>query len=226
MPTTMPNPNRVAAFFDLDRTVLTTSSSTLWARHLRRQRQVGRRDMVRLGWYTLKYKLAVIDMAAVVCALVEDMKGQSEAELVAESGRWFQEMVAPCIAPRARERVEEHKAQGHTVALLTASTLYAARPVAESLGLGANVICTRLEVSDGIFTGRCIEPICYGPGKVYWAEVFAAEHGLDLAASYFYTDSYTDLAMLEAVAHPVAVNPDLRLRRLAGQRGWPVTKFF
>lgn len=216
----------LAAFFDLDRTVLTKSSSALWARYLRRERRMGWRQMVRLGWWTLQYKLAVMDMGTAVRGLVQDMQGQSEAELIAECDRWFKEMVASCIAARARERIAAHLARGHTVALLTASSNYAAAPVARDLGLGDNVICTRLEVADGVFTGRCVEPVCYGSGKVYWARAFAEERGLEVAASYFYTDSYTDLAMLEAVAHPVAVNPDARLRRLARKQGWPVERFF
>jgi len=217
---------KIAAFFDLDRTVLTQSSSMLWARYLWREGRMGWRQAFRFAWWTLQYKLAVMDMDAAVRKMACDMKGQSEAGLVAECNRWFEEMVAPCIAPRARERIDKHLAQGHTVALLTASSPYAAGPVARSLGLGDNIICTRLEVNDGLFTGRCVEPICYGPGKVYWAQVFATERGLELEDGYFYSDSYTDLAMLEAVAHPVAVNPDPRLGRLARKRGWPIEWFY
>ena len=216
----------IAAFFDLDHTVLNASSSTLWARYLYREGRMSKAQMARTAWYTLRYKLAIIDMAAVMRLFAVDMRGQSEADLIAECERWFAEMVAPCIAPRARERVRWHQAQGHAVALLTASTDYVARPVAHSLGLGEDYICTRLEVVDGLFTGRCIEPICYGPGKVHWAREFCSRKGLDLPASYFYTDSYTDLAMMEAVAHPVAVNPDTRLGRRARKQGWPIERFF
>ena len=187
---------------------------------------MGWRQAFRFAWWTLQYKLAVMDMDAAVRKMARDMKGQSEAELVAECNRWFEEMVAPCIAPRARERIDEHLAQWLTVALLTASSPYVAGPVARSLGLGDNIICTRLEVDDGLFTGRCVEPVCYGPGKVHWARVFATERGLELEDGYFYSDSYTDLAMLEAVAHPIAVNPDPRLGRLARTRGWPTEWFY
>jgi len=165
-------------------------------------------------------------MVAITRRLVEDVRGQRETDMIAEAERWFKEMVAPCIAPRARARIDEHRARGHTVALLTASTPYVSAPVARDLGLGNDYICTRLEVVDGVFTGRCIEPVCYGPGKVYWARAFAEARGLDLAQSYFYTDSFTDLAMLEAVGHPVVVNPDTRLRRTAQRRGWPSERFF
>jgi putative phosphoserine phosphatase/1-acylglycerol-3-phosphate O-acyltransferase len=87
------------------------------------------------------------------------------------------------------------------------------------------VICTRLEVADGRFTGRIVEPICHGRGKLYWARRFCTEKGIDLAGSYFYTDSIRDLPTLEAVGHPRPVNPDRQLLREARQRGWPVQRF-
>lgn len=218
-------PMPAAAFFDLDRAVLTRSSASLWAHFEHREGRMSAARMPRLAWWTLQYRLAVIDMAVVTRRLVADMRGQIERELVERSNRWFEEMVKPCIATAAEARIREHLAQGHVVALLTASTPYVSAPVARALGLGDHYICTRLEVKDGVFTGRCVEPICYGPGKVFWARAFCAEHGLALEESYFYSDSYTDLAMLEAVAHPVAVNPDARLRRHAVRAGWPVEQF-
>lgn len=216
----------IAAFFDLDNTVLTQSSAVLWARFEHREGRLGRGQLLRLAWGMLQYRLALVDMAVVTRQLAADMRGQSEAELIARSERWFEEMVKPCIAERAVECIHAHLAQGHTVALLTASTPYVAAPVARALGLGERYICTRLEVRDGVFTGRCLEPVCYGPGKVHWARAFCEQHGLDFEGSYFYSDSYTDLAMLEAVSHPVAVNPDARLRRHAGRCGWPVERFY
>lgn len=216
----------LAAFFDLDHTVLIRSSAALWARFEHREGRMSTGQLLRLAWWTLQYRLAAIDMAVVTRRLAAEMRGQREAELVARSDRWFKEMVEPCIAEGAVARINAHLAQGHVVALLTASTPYVSAPVARALGLDERYICTRLEVRDGVFTGRCVEPVCYGPGKVHWARIFCAEHGLTMEHSYFYTDSYTDLAMLEAVAHPVAVNPDARLRRYAERAGWPVERFY
>jgi putative phosphoserine phosphatase/1-acylglycerol-3-phosphate O-acyltransferase len=83
-------------------------------------------------------------------------------------------------------------------------------------------LCTRYEVKDGRFTGDFIEPLCYGEGKVIHAERFAREHNIDVDASYFYTDSCTDLPMLERVSYPRVVNPDVRLRWVAKRKGWPI----
>jgi len=84
---------------------------------------------------------------------------------------------------------------------------------------------TRLEVEDGVFTGRIVEPICFGEGKIYWLQQLIEEHGIDLAKSWFYTDSVTDLPLLDLVGHPVVTNPDLLLYRMAVRRCWPV-RFF
>jgi phosphoserine phosphatase len=95
------------------------------------------------------------------------------------------------------------------------------RPIAETLGLD-ETLSTQLEVADGQFTGKLLGPACYGPGKVHWAEKLTTTRELDLRSSWFYTDSYSDLPMLERVGHQVIVNPDPRLRRTAKQRGWRV----
>ena len=112
------------------------------------------------------------------------------------------------------------------VAIVSAATQFAVQPVAEAFGLGEAYLATQLEIVDGHFTGRVIEPACYGAGKVLLAGEYARKHGLDLGECYFYSDSHHDLPLLESVGYPVAVNPDARLRRIAAHRGWPVMHFY
>ena len=128
-------------------------------------------------------------------------------------------------AEQGREHVADHLKQGHVVSLLTSGTRFSATPLADMLHV-PHVLCTDIEVVDGIITGRHIAPACAGPGKVVHAERFAAEHGVDLARSYFYTDSFSDLPMLERVGCPRVVNPDPRLRALAQERGWRILDLF
>jgi HAD superfamily phosphoserine phosphatase-like hydrolase len=104
--------------------------------------------------------------------------------------------------------------------LATGSTSYAATPVARAVGI-EHVLSSRLEVEGGAFTGRA-SALCFGHHKVALAETWAAEHGIDLAQSVFYSDSYNDLPMLERVGTAIAVNPDARLRRHARRRGWAI----
>jgi len=215
----------VAAFFDVDYTVLNASSSVLYVKYMRRHGRLGRLDMLRVGWYVILYRTAMADFARVIAQVARTAAGESEPETRAFCDRWFHEVVVGHVSEGARRRIARHRAQGHRPVLLSAATQYVNRPLAEHLGLGDDFLCTRLEAEDGVLTGRLIEPACYGAGKVHWAKQFAAEQGIDLNASYFYTDSYSDLPMLRAVGHPMAVNPDARLRRHAQRAGWPLFTF-
>jgi HAD superfamily hydrolase (TIGR01490 family) len=217
---------RIAALFDMDLTLLDRSSGMLYVRYQLRTGRMRRRDAARAMWWGLLSRVGLLDMQNLIPRMVVDLTGNSAEEARAVSDQWFAEDVAPHITQRGRQRVEEHKTEGHVVAIVSGSTQFAVGPMAEHLGIPGQYVCTRLESRDGRLTGQVVPPVCYGPGKIVWAERFADEHGVDLSASYFYTDSITDLPLLERVAHPVAVNPDPRLRRLAQKRGWPVETFF
>jgi HAD superfamily hydrolase (TIGR01490 family) len=123
------------------------------------------------------------------------------------------------VADEGRKAVARHGEQGDTVAIVTGATPYAARPLARELGI-EHVVCTELEVEEGRFTGQVVQPMSYGEGKVARAESLAASQGFRLDEATFYSDSITDLPLLERVGEPVVVNPDARLRRVARRRGW------
>ena len=122
----------------------------------------------------------------------------------------------PRVADEPRDALP--RARGEALVLLTSSLPYASEMAHEDFGLDA-VLCQHYEVRDGRFTGEPLRPICYGLGKVEVAETWARENSVDLAASSFYSDSSTDLPMLERVGYPFAVNPDPRLRLTARSRG-------
>jgi putative phosphoserine phosphatase / 1-acylglycerol-3-phosphate O-acyltransferase len=214
----------VGAFFDMDHTLLNGSSGMLYLRYLR---QIGYLSVAGwtkiMGWVGL-YVAGAMTFPAMMSRLMVQVVGSDETEAWRLSGEWFEAMLRHYIAPGARERVTWHRAQRHHVAIVSASTPYAVRPVAEDLGL--SYLATQLEVIDGRFTGRIVEPACYDEGKVTLTRAYAQTHGIDLAQSFFYSDSHRDLPLLEAVGHPVAVNPSRKLARIAAQRGWPVVSFY
>ena len=144
---------------------------------------------------------------------------QSEAEMIAKCGVWYREDVARLVAPAALVAIAHHRALGHKIVLATGSTVYAARPVAAGVAID-HVLATELEVdAAGSFTGKP-RALCFGRHKVTLVEEWAKREGIDLAKSYFYSDSYNDLPMLERVGTAIAVNPDARLRRHARKNGW------
>jgi HAD superfamily hydrolase (TIGR01490 family) len=213
--------SRVAAFFDLDRTLLRVNSARKWVEYERREGRIGRLQVAQAALWLLCYKFGVVDMDAAIGRAVATLKGVLEDEVARRTHRWYDEHIAETILSQAREMVEHHRRQGHHLVLLTSSSPYISEKVQLELELD-HFLCTRFEVVDGRFTGRPVLPLCYGPGKVLQARAWAATAGVELEQSYFYTDSLTDLPMLEAVGHPRVVNPDPRLRRLARRRGWPV----
>jgi HAD superfamily hydrolase (TIGR01490 family) len=213
-----------AAFFDMDRTILRVNSGTLWIRWLRGRGELSLYETARgLAWIA-QYKLALLDMEAVVTKVIAAMRGQSERELVDKAREFFDGLIAAEVAPKARAAIAQHRKDGHVVAILSTSTPYVVEPLAAHLGI-EHAICTRMNVADGRFDGTHRRPACYGRGKVHWAEEFAREHGVDLAQSFFYSDSYTDLPMLERVGVARVINPDTRLRRHAKRVGWAIDEW-
>ncbi len=214
---------KVAAFFDVDGTLLAKHSASLYVTHLRRTGQARRRDALRTLYYLAQYKLGMLDVESAMAVSMRWVAGREEAALAEDCRSWYATAVRQWIYPEMAVRVRGHQEAGHLTALLTSATRYLAEPLGADLGVAHHLV-TRLEVREGRFTGKALRPVCYGAGKVYWAERFAEEHGVDLRESFFYTDSITDRPVLERVGHPVVVHPDPRLARLAAQRGWPVLR--
>ena len=214
---------RVGAFFDVDGTLIARNSATLYMRHLRRTGQARRRDLAWTLYYLLRYKLGRLDIDEALQESMRFVRGRTEAATRRDADEWYERDVRPWLYPQMADRVAEHQRAGHVVALVTSATRYLAGPLAAELGI-EHFLVTQLVVRDGAFTGEAVRPLCYGAGKVHWARELAGREGIDLAASYFYTDSITDLPLLEAVGHRRIVHPDLPLRRLAQQRGWPILR--
>lgn len=209
-----------AAFFDMDNTLLNVGTGMSWVRFLRRRGEITSRLVAKAVYWSALYKLAVLDMEDVFTRMTADLEGDSEAEMLAKADIWYREHLVAEVAPAGRVAIAAHRAAGHPVVLATGSTQYAARPVAKGVGID-HVLSSVLEVAEGTFTGKAAA-LCFGHHKVGLAEAWAREHGVDLDRSFFYSDSYNDLPMLERVGTPIAVNPDARLLRHARSRGWSV----
>ncbi|MBL8636007.1 MAG: HAD family hydrolase [Myxococcales bacterium] len=210
-----------AAFFDMDLTLLRVNSGSRWIKYLRRRGEIGLPMLLKSGFWLFQYRLSLLNMESVAAKLALDMAGDAESEMREKVGEFYRSEIRDTVSPIAREALETHRQQGDRIVLLTGATPYVAEPLAEELTI-PHVLCTRLAVENGRFSGTVESPACYGEGKVHHAERFASSHGIDLAQSYFYTDSYSDLPMLLRVGQPVAVNPDRRLVRYARHRGWPI----
>jgi HAD superfamily hydrolase (TIGR01490 family) len=212
-----------AAFFDMDRTLVRVNTGNLYILWRFQRREAGLRDVARFARWIALYSVGVIDPRDIQEKALGTLVGVDEPRFREELEQWYTQVVRPYVSEDARRHVERHRRNGDVVAILSASTPYATEPLARDLGID-HVLCSELEVHEGRFTGRASE-FCYGAGKVTAAERFAARHGIDLDTSAFYTDSVSDVPMLDRVGEPVVVNPDPRLRWVAKKRGWPVTRW-
>ena len=197
------------------------NSATLYARYLRKKGIGRRRDLVRAGFYLALYRLGRLDIAKAAESAGSGIRGKSEEEVAAFAERWYCEEIRQHIVPLMRSRLEEHRAAGHSIALLSSTTSYLAEPLGRDLDV-EDLLVTRLEIQDGCFTGKPVPPICYGEGKIGYAREYLRERQISLQNAYFYTDSITDLPLLELVGFPEIVAPDRLLRRKARANGWPI----
>lgn len=215
-----------AAFFDLDRTLISGSSTFVFGIAAWRAGLVSpgqfRRDAI--GALSFRFAGASDDTSAKVRdRILGAVKGVAYDDLVALNVDIVPKLLAK-VRPEAEQLIEQHRHSGRATYIVSASPVELVEPLAKALGMTAG-IGTRSEVIDGVYTGELAGPFCYADGKVEAMEELARWEGLDLAQCYAYSDSASDLPMLEAVGHPVAVNPDTKLERIAGTRGWPVVVF-
>ncbi|HWH30805.1 MAG TPA: HAD-IB family hydrolase [Mycobacteriales bacterium] len=215
---------RAAAFFDLDKTVIAKSSTLAFSRPFYKGGLVNRRAVLKSSYAQFVYLLQGADadqmdrMRDYLAQLCTGWPVQQVRDIVAET---LHELIDPLVYAEAVALFDEHRAAGRDVVLVSSSGEEVVGPIGDMLGVD-RVVATRMVVEDGRYTGE-IEFYAYGENKAQALRELAGTYDLD--ASYAYTDSVTDLPMLEAVGHPHAVNPDRPLRRVALERGWPVLDF-
>lgn len=218
--------SRVAAFFDLDKTIIAKSSTLAFSRPLFKEGLINRRAVLKSAYAQFVFMLSGADsdqtdrMRDYITQLCGGWDVEQVRAIVDEA---LHDIVDPLVYAEAAELIAEHKAAGHDVVVISATGEEISAPIARILG-ATEAIGTRMVVADGRYTGE-IDFYCYGENKASAITRLAEQHGYDLPACYGYTDSSTDLPMLEAVGRPCAVNPDKALRRAATDRGWPVVTF-
>jgi HAD superfamily hydrolase (TIGR01490 family) len=218
---------RAAAFFDLDKTLMAGSSGMPFAQAAARHGIVSRGQLLRWGRDHLRYRLrgATDSETQEVLKVAKELITGVPAVEIDRMGTEVMASILPRIYPRMLEELYSHQDAGHPTFIVSAAGNNLVSSLAQVLGADGG-IGTRYAVdSEGRFTGALDGPFVYGQGKVDAMRRFAEEHGIDLAASYAYSDSASDLPMLRAVGHPVAVNPDPELAETAEREGWQVMRF-
>ena len=207
------------AFFDLDRTILDCNSATLWVKRQVREGRMKRVDALKMAGMIVMYQLGSGNIDRAVKQAIRELKGQREDEIRHRTEVFWAEEISQRIRPGARPVIERHRAAGDALVLLTGSSTYLSQCALDLLGMDY-ILCTLFESVDGVFTGE--GTLCYGPGKLVSAQAYLDAHDASWADCTFYTDSYTDISVLDVVGCPVAVHPDPRLSRRAKKSGWTV----
>jgi HAD superfamily hydrolase (TIGR01490 family) len=222
----MSTPAPDIVLFDMDGTLVRKNTGRLYVQF---EYDRGRMSLARVAevatWHA-RYLTGYLDIDGLAERAIGWYQGRLMAEIEAEMEDWFQRYVAPHVSEAAKRCVASHLQRGDIVAIATGSTAYSTRPLARHLGI-PDWICSEVELNDGRITGKLLRPACAGAGKVLRTQRWLDEKhpGSSLSRVTFYSDSITDLPLLEAVGNPVVVNPDVRLAWKAKERGWPVLRW-
>jgi HAD superfamily hydrolase (TIGR01490 family) len=208
------------ALFDLDRTLLDCNSGRLWLSYEWRSGRLRTSEVLTGAWWLLKYSLGNHELTGAYRSAVAKLKGEEEQVIAERTRLWFEQYVAHRLRPGAREALEAHRLAGDQLILATSSSPYIAACAQRAFGLD-DTISSIFEVEEGRFTGEVVS-MALGPAKADRAREWALANAVQLENCIFYTDSMTDLALLEAVGSPVVINPDRPLAKLAHTRGWVV----
>jgi HAD superfamily hydrolase (TIGR01490 family) len=219
-------PVRTAAFFDLDKTVIAKSSTLAFSKPFFDQGLLNRRTVLKSSYAQFLFLMSGADhdqMDRMRSYITNMCTGWDVEQVKSIVGETLHEIVDPLVFAEAAEMIADHKLCGRDVVVVSASGEEIVAPIARALG-ATHAMATRMVVEDGRYTGE-IAFYCYGQGKVEAIRALAEREGYALEHCYAYSDSVTDIPMLEEVGHPTVVNPDRALRKEALTRGWPVLTF-
>lgn len=219
-------PARQAAFFDLDKTIIATSSAFAFGKEFMHKGLISHTDALQISLAKASYMMSGLSseqMDATRDQLAALVAGWEVDEVVRIAERALHTVVTPTIYSEARELIRYHQSAGHDVIIISASATQLVSLIAKELGID-DIVATELEIVDGKFTGEFLTYL-KGPAKAAAMKEIVTRRGYDLSASYAYSDSATDIPMLELVGHPVAVNPDRQMKKAALERGWDIRTF-
>ncbi|WP_435299319.1 HAD family hydrolase [Timonella sp. A28] len=219
---------QAAAFFDVDNTIIRGASAFHLAKALYKQGFFRTRDIITFGLKQTKYVLFgenTRDIDTLRSRALDLMSGHSVAEVITVGEDVYDQVLAHRIYPGTKTLLDAHIAAGHQVWLVTATPIEIGALIARRLGATGALATIAEHDASGYYTGRLVGDMMHGAAKSRGVHHLAKEHNLDLEASYAYGDSTNDIALLNTVGNPCAINPDARLRRHAQEVGWPIREF-
>lgn len=210
------------AIFDLDNTLIAGDSDHLWGAFLIEQQHVDRADFQEQNdQFYQDYQSGSLDIHAYLAFALEPLRRFTPEQLKDLHLQFMQQKISPLMLRKAADLIEQHRQQGDTLLIITATNRFVTAPIAERLGI-PHLLASEPEVIDGRYTGKSCGIPCFQDGKVTRLQQWLEQQQLTEGTTYFYSDSANDLPLLQQVSHPVAVDPDPRLQKYAEDHSWPI----
>jgi len=213
------------ALFDLDNTLLADDSDYLWGVFLVEKGLVDKQQYEAANQqFYAEYKAGKLDILAFLAFSLKPLSQHPVAQLNALHQEFMQRYILPVMTEKGKMQIQQHKAQGDTVIIITATNRFVTQPIANAFGADV-LIATEPAMQDGQYTGGVEGIPCFQQGKIERLNDWLAQTDHKLKDSWFYSDSHNDIPLLEKVTYPVAVDPDDSLKQLAIDKGWTITSF-
>jgi len=213
------------AFFDLDRTIISVNSAKILIQTAYKKGLMTMPDLIKGYCLSLMYKLNLRDPAKIIKSISGWLNGVSEIDLESLTKEIFKNQIADSIHNEVHTEINFHKRNGSRVAILSSSIYPICRLVADHLRMD-DIVCSKLEVKNGVYTGQSNGPFCFGKEKAVRLKEYCSENKIHPVNSWYYGDAISDLYVLSSVGNPVCVNPDKKLKEAALQRGWKILQWY
>ena len=212
---------KYVAFFDLDHTIFDVNSGRIIIEHAYKQGLIDTKKIFLAYFFSALYGIGLLKAEYIMIKLADWLKGIAEKEFAAFTDEVFEKHLRNTVRSKAKKEIEQHRGNGAQLVILSAATPYICESVKKLLNFN-DVLCSKMEVIDGIFSGYPDGPYCYGDEKLKQVIEYCTKNAFALNETYYYADSHSDLVVLEAVGNPICVTPDNMLKRQAKKRGWPI----
>lgn len=212
---------KYVAFFDLDRTLISGVSGKILMQEAYKNGIMPSHYILQGFTYSLLHKFNLMNPDRIMLKMVKNMKGISEETIINLINNIFDSHFKNALRDKAIDEIKQHKQNDGRIVILSASLPYICDPLKDVLDID-DIICTDLEISNGYFTGAPQGNFCYGKEKYYRAVHYCEENDFSFPDAYFYSDSVSDLPLLQVVGNPMCVCPDTSLRHIANKSGWTI----
>lgn len=212
---------KYVAFFDLDHTIFDVNSGRILIEHAHKKGLINTKQIFLAYVFSALYAIGLLKAEYIMIQLADWLKGISEKEFAEFATDVFKKYLKNTVRAQARKEIVQHKENNAHMVILSAATPYICESAKDMLDFN-DVLCSKMEVIDGFFSGNPDGPYCYGDEKLNQVIDYCAKNNFELQQAYYYADSYSDLNVLKAIGNPVCVTPDNKLKKVAQKNGWPV----